>query len=77
RPIVLYDTRLDMADESLTLSRSRKEQQLPHSTLSSCELDDIDAERSSELSPQSLQQIKTSNTDGSVLATASSTGARA
>ncbi|KAE8955679.1 hypothetical protein PF011_g31722, partial [Phytophthora fragariae] len=41
RPIVLYDTRLDMADESLTLSRSRKEQQLPHSTLSSCELDDI------------------------------------
>lgn len=28
RPIVLYDMRLDMADESLTLSRSRKEQQL-------------------------------------------------
>ncbi|KAE9027489.1 hypothetical protein PR001_g11957 [Phytophthora rubi] len=45
-----------------TLSRSRKEQQLPHSTLSSCELDDIDAERSSQLSPQSLQQIETPNT---------------
>ncbi|KAG1698218.1 hypothetical protein DVH05_015208 [Phytophthora capsici] len=56
RPIVLYDTRTDLIDESLTLSRSRKEQ-LPHfSTLSSRELDEIDAE--CVLSPES--QDKTS-----------------
>ncbi|KUF84639.1 hypothetical protein AM587_10013393 [Phytophthora nicotianae] len=60
RPIVLYDTRVDTIDESLTLSRSRKEQQLPHfSTLSSHELDELDAERSSCVSPQDHQQTKT------------------
>ncbi|GMF42557.1 unnamed protein product [Phytophthora fragariaefolia] len=60
RPIVLYDTRIDMVDESLTLSRSRKEQQLPQfSALSSCELDDIDASCASQLSPRSSQQANT------------------
>ncbi|KAL3666338.1 hypothetical protein V7S43_008590 [Phytophthora oleae] len=57
RPIVLYDTRVDLIDESLTLSRSRKEQ-LPHfSTLSSRELDEIDAE--CVLSPVSYQDKTT------------------
>ncbi|GMF26278.1 unnamed protein product [Phytophthora lilii] len=59
RPIVLYDTSLDMIDESLTLSRSRKDLQLPQfSTLSSRELDEIDAECSSRVSSQELQLIK-------------------
>ncbi|KAG6613195.1 putative transmembrane protein [Phytophthora cinnamomi] len=63
RPIVLYDAHLDMADESLTLSRSRKEQQLPHfSTLSSCELDDIDASCSLQRPSRDLQQPTTPNT---------------
>ncbi|RLN71045.1 hypothetical protein BBJ28_00006943 [Nothophytophthora sp. Chile5] len=45
RPVVLYDTRVDMVDESLTLSRSAKGRHLPlFSTLSSAELDEIDAE---------------------------------
>ncbi|KAG3112309.1 hypothetical protein PI124_g8535 [Phytophthora idaei] len=60
RPIVLYDTRVDTIDESLTLSRSRKEQQLPHfSTLSSHELDELDADCSSCVSSQDHHQAKT------------------
>ncbi|KAF4033138.1 hypothetical protein GN244_ATG15025 [Phytophthora infestans] len=60
RPIVLYDTRVDTIDESLTLSRSRKGQQLPNfSTLSSQELDEIDAECSSCVSSHHHQEGKT------------------
>ncbi|KAF1779505.1 Concanavalin A-like lectin/glucanase domain [Phytophthora cactorum] len=51
---------VDTIDESLTLSRSRKEQQLPHfSTLSSHELDELDADCSSCVSSQDHHQAKT------------------
>ncbi|KAG7385166.1 hypothetical protein PHYPSEUDO_001794 [Phytophthora pseudosyringae] len=57
RPIVLYDTRVDMLNDSLTLSQSRKELQLPQlATLSSRELDEIDAEYSSS---QDHEQVAT------------------
>jgi hypothetical protein len=60
RPIVLYDTGVDMVDESLTLSRSRKDLQLPQlSALSSHELDEIDAECSSCVSLSIHQQTRT------------------
>ncbi|OWZ17828.1 Transmembrane protein [Phytophthora megakarya] len=59
RPIVLYDNQGNMIDESLTLSRSRKEHQLPHfSMCSSRELDGIDAKCSSHESSQH-QEAKT------------------
>ncbi|KAL4114504.1 hypothetical protein PRIC2_014441 [Phytophthora ramorum] len=63
RPIVLYDTRVDVADESLTLSRSMKDQQLPQfPTLSSYELDEIDASCTSRVSSQDHQQANAPST---------------
>ncbi|RLN67012.1 hypothetical protein BBJ28_00006796 [Nothophytophthora sp. Chile5] len=60
RPVVLYDTRVDMVDESLTLSRSARSRQLPQfSTLSSAELDEIDAECSVGVPSRDQQQVKT------------------
>ncbi|KAF4320219.1 hypothetical protein BBO99_00004241 [Phytophthora kernoviae] len=56
RPIVLYDTRGDVVDESLTLSTSARDRQLPQ--FSSHELDEID---SPCVSLQDSQQAKTPN----------------
>lgn len=64
RPIVLYDTRVDMVDESLTLSRSARAQQLPQfSTLSSRELDEIDSSCLS--SQQNKPHVDVSDVQGS------------